>query len=212
MAIYIKSLRDSAKDDNQRNDAHHKLSWLVDRLCDMGDFTRAQFCADTITDAPYAAFKSAEVLQRREKWPEAIARLIEIEQSGNDYWVGRAKEERAHVYKDHMNEFQKAFKLYQEIDKPPGTVWAIQECYKRWGKLKEALATLTELENSFPDQAATAAWRKVEYLQEAQDKNAVIAGCRRILKIYKASPEASAAHQLLEKYGIKTGGGVFEGD
>jgi tetratricopeptide (TPR) repeat protein len=212
MAIYIKSLRDSAKDDNQRNDAHHKLSWLVDRLCEMGDWIRAQLCADTITDAPYAGFKTAEILGRRQKWPEAVAKLQDVEKTDNPYWSGRAKEERARIYKDVTGEYEKAIKLYQEIDKPPGTIWSIQDCYKRWGKLKEALATLTEIENSFPDQAAAAAWRKVQYLEEAQDKTAVIAGCRRILKAYKASPEASHAHQLLEKDGIKTGGGVFEGE
>ena len=212
MAIYIKSLRDSAKDDNQRNDAHHKLSWLVDRLCEMGDWIRAQLCADTISDAPYAGFKTAEILGRRQKWPEAVAKLQDVEKTDSPYWSGRAKEERARIYKDVTGEYEKAIKLYQEIDKPPGTIWSIQDCYKRWGKLKEALATLTEIENSFPDQAAAAAWRKVQYLEEAQDKTAVIAGCRRILKAYKASPEASAAHQLLEKYGIKTGGGVFEGE
>ena len=39
-----------------------------------------------------------------------------------------------------------------------------------------------------------------------------IAQARKILKAYKKSHEASLAHQLLEKYGIATGGGVFEED
>jgi tetratricopeptide (TPR) repeat protein len=210
VCAFIKSLRDAAKDDNQRNDAHHKLSWLVDRLCDMQDWARAELSADTITDAPYAAYKRFEILGRQNKWAPAVGVLQDIEKSENAYWSGRAKDERARVYKDHLGEYEKAIKLYQEIDKPPGTIWGIQECYKRWGKLKEALATLTEIENSFPDQAPAAAWRKVEYLHEAQDKTAAIAGCRRILKVYKTSSEASHAHQLLEKYGVKTGGGVFE--
>ena len=211
VSAYLKNLRDTAKDDNARNDAHGKLSWLVDRLCDMGDWTQAQLCADSITDAPYAAYKHCEILERRNKWADAAARLEEIEKSPSQYWAGRAKEERARVYREHTGEYEKAIKLYQEIDKPPGTLWSIQDCYKRWGKVKEALTTLTEIENSFPDQAAAAAWRKAQYLEEAGDKKAAIAQCRRILKLYKAAGESSAAHQLLEKYGIATGGGVFEG-
>jgi len=36
-----------------------------------------------------------------------------------------------------------------------------------------------------------------------------IAGCRRLVKLYKGTGEASAAHQLMEKHGVKTGGGEF---
>ncbi|MCY3022774.1 MAG: tetratricopeptide repeat protein [Planctomycetota bacterium] len=211
VSAFVRAARDNAKDDNARNDAHNKLAWLVDRLCEMGDFTQAQLCADTIADPPYAAYKGYEVLARRQKWTEGVAKLQEIEKSPNQYWAGRAKEERARVYRECTGEYEKAIKLYQEIDKPPGTLWSIQDAYKRWGKVKEALTTLTEIENSFPDQAAAAAWRKVQYLEEAGDKTAAISGCRRILKLYKGAGESSAAHQLLEKYGIKTGGGVFEG-
>lgn len=211
ISAFIKAVRDNAKDDNARNDAHNKLAWFVDRLCEMGDWVQAENCAASITDPPYATYKSYEILGRRQKWAEGIAKLQEIDKSASQYWVGRAKEERARVYREHTGEYEKAIKLYQEIDKPPGTLWCIQDAYKRWGKLKEALTQLTEIENSFPDQAATAAWRKVQYIEEAGDKTAVVAGCRRILKLYKTAGEASAAHQLLEKYGVQTGGGVFEG-
>ncbi|MGD0090245.1 MAG: hypothetical protein ABSE73_10015 [Planctomycetota bacterium] len=210
VSVYIKALRAAAKDERGRNEAHNKLSWLVDRLCEMGDWTQAQFCADSITDPPYATFKHYEIYGRRQQWKEGIARLEEIEKSGIPYWVDRAKEERARVYRECTGEYEKAIKLYHEIDKPPGTLWNIQDAYKRWGKLKEALTTLTEIENSFPDQASAAAWRKAQYLEEAGDKTAVIAQCRRLLKLYRAAAEAGAAKQLLKKYILQTGGGVFD--
>jgi TolA-binding protein len=208
---YVKGVREKAKSEQEINDAHHKFAWLSDRMCEMGRFTDAELCAACITDPPYATFKLCEVLERQNKWKEAAAKLMDVEKSENRHWADRAKEERARIYKDATHEYDKAVKLYQEIDKPPGTLWHIQDCYKRWGKVKEAITQLTEIENSFPDQASAAAWRKAQYLDEAGDKTAAIAGCRRILKVYKASREASGAHQLLEKYGIKTGGGVFEG-
>ena len=210
VSAFLKAAREGAKDEPARQGVHHKLSWLVDRLCEMGDWTQAQLCAGSITDAPYSAYKNYEILGRRQKWKEGVALLEEIEKSANQQWVERAKEERARVYREFTGEYELAIKLYREIDKPPGTLWNIQDAYKRWGKLKEALTTLTEIENSFPDQAAASAWRKAQYLEEAGDKNAVVAQCRRFLKLYKAAPEAGAVQQLLKKYILQTGGGVFD--
>ncbi|HEY3325293.1 MAG TPA: tetratricopeptide repeat protein [Planctomycetota bacterium] len=213
VSAWLKTMRDAAKDEVAKNDVFNKFSWLVDRLCEMGDWTQAQFCADSINQPQLSAFKNAEILMRRQKWPEAIARLDDLEKSATDVsWQIRAKEERARIYRENTGEYEKAIKLYHEIDKPPGTLWCIQDAYKRWNKQKEALTTLTEIENSFPDQAPQAAWRKAQYLEEAGDKNGVIAQCRRILKIYKAANEASPAKQLLRKYITQTGGGVFEED
>jgi tetratricopeptide (TPR) repeat protein len=78
------------------------------------------------------------------------------------------------------------------------------------GKLKEALGTLTELENMFPDEAARAAWTKATYYKEAGDRPRAIAQARRVLKVYPKAPESSHAHQMLEEFGIATGGGVVD--
>jgi hypothetical protein len=69
---------------------------------------------------------------------------------------------------------------------------------------------LTEIENSFPDNAARAAWHKAAWLDAAGEQVQAVAAGKRVLKLYPKSPESSSAHQLLEKYGIATGGGLTE--
>jgi len=200
---YVKKLAD-------KKDANNKFAWLGDRMRDARDFAGAKYCIDQMTDPPYRAYKEYELLGRQGKWNEAVGVLQMIEKMNNKYWSPRALGERAHVYKDVMHKYGDAIEIYRQIAKPPGTLWAIQDCYKRWGKLNEALATLTEIENMFPKDAPNAAWHKASYYHEAGRGKQAIAQARKILKAHKKSPQASSAHQLLEKYGIATGGGVFD--
>jgi TolA-binding protein len=204
IVVYIRKLPDG-------RDANNKLCWISDRLRDAGDLGRARHCISQIKgDRPLSAYKEYEILTREGKWKTAIALLEAIEKMGDKGWAARALSARAHAYMEALRDYGKAIELYREISKPPGTLWSIQECYKRWGKLKEALATLTEIESMFPDQASRASWYKASYYHEAGDAKKAIAQARKILKAYKKSHEASQAHQLLEKYGIATGGGVFD--
>ena len=213
-----KKVRDKCVDDivaiikkiADKKDANSRYAWLIDRLREGGDYERARYCIGLMTDPPYAAYKDCELLIAQTKWPEAIARLQQVEAMGNEYWTATAQDRRAWIYKDCIQQYEKAIELYRAINKPPATLWYIQECYMRMGKLDEAVTTLSELENSFPDQAPRAAWYKASYYHEAKQAKQAIAQARKILKAYKASPEASSAHQLLEQYGIATGGGVFE--
>ncbi len=205
VVAFIKGVKDPG-------DANNKYAWLCDRLRDSGDYDRARYCIEQMTDAPYATYKDYELLARQRKWGRALSRLQDIEKMGNDVWAARALGERARIYKDVLHQYEKAVGLYQKISKPPWTLWQIQECYKRWGKLREALTTLTEIENMFPDDAPRAAWHKAWYYHEAGQTKQAIAQARKILKAYKRSAEASQAHQLLEQYGIATGGGVFGKD
>ena len=195
-----------------KGDANNKYAWLSDRLRDAGDFAGCRHCIEQMTDRPYATYKEYEMLARQNKWDNALSGLENIETMGNERWEKRARGERARVYKDVLRQYEKAIELYRQIAEPPGTLWAIQECHKRRGKLNEALATLTEIENMFPKDAPRAAWHKASYYHEAGRGKKAIAQARKILKAYKKSHEASLAHQLLEKYGIATGGGVFEED
>ncbi len=201
---YIKKLEDKA-------DANNKLAWISERLRDAGVFDRAIFVADQMTDRPFAEYKKYEVYARQSDWEKAIGRLKDIEGMPNDNWKVQAGRERARLYREVLGKYDEAIKLYQAINLPPGTLWDIQDCYKRWGKLDEALRQLTEIENSFPDQASNAAWYKAAYLDEAGDREKAIAQARRIMKVYPKSPASSNAHQLLEKLGVKTGGGVVDG-
>ena len=194
-------------DEVQRND---RFAWLSDRLREGQDWEQASYVISHMTNASYATFKDYEVLAGQGKWPAAIKRLEEVEAMADKEWAARALGTRAYVYLHYAPDYEKCIALYQQINNPPHNLWQIQEAYRRWGKLKEALATLGEIEASFPDQAPEAAWHKASYLDAAGDKPAAIAAARRILKIYPDSKASSNAHQLLEKYGIATGGGLAE--
>ena len=193
-----------------KNDANSKYAWLVDRLREGNDVERARYVVGLITDPPQAGYKDAELLDHEGKYKEAVARLEAVEKMGNPAWAAAAQERRAWIYKDRLQNYEAAIQIYRQINRPPGTLWWIQECFIRWGKLDDAVNALSEIENSFPEEAAKAAWHKARYYHDARQDKKAIAQARKILKAYKASPEASQAHQLLEGYGVATGGGVFE--
>jgi tetratricopeptide (TPR) repeat protein len=193
-----------------KGDANGKFAWIVDRLREGRQFERARYCIAKISDVPLAAFKEYEVLGHGEgRWGDAAAKLLEIMNMDNDNWRHQAHRTLGWVYKDATHEYEKAIKVFEDINEPPGTLWEIQECYHRMGKLPETLRTLTEIENMFPDNAARAAWHKAYYQKEAGNRTEAIAQARRVLKMYKEAPEASNAHQLLEELKVEdTGGGV----
>jgi len=193
-----------------KKDANGRYAWLSDRLREAGDYARAHYCIGLMSDPPYAAYKECEIFFQQSKWKEALARLEQIEKMGNADWAGRALERRAWIHKDYLYQYETAVQLYRQLNNPPWNLWQVQECYIRWGKLDEAITTLSEIENSFPAEASKAAWYKASYYHEAKQAKQAIAQARKILKAYKESKEASQAHQLLEQYGVATGGGVFE--
>lgn len=202
---YLKELNDAAR-------MNERLAWTADRLKEGGHLMRARHVLAQMTDPSHAAYKEHELLCWEKKWPEAASRLVDVEKMGDEAWARRAKGSRAWIYKDRLGKFDEAVKLYQELDDPPGTLWRIQECHRRAGRLDKAMITLNEIENMFPDDAPNAAWHKAWYWHEAREKKKAIAEARKILKKYKESRAASSAHQLLEEYGVETGGGVFEQD
>jgi len=193
-------------------DRDDKYSFLCDRLRDARDYERAVIVASFISDPLLASYKQYEFLAHQGKWAEAIARLQQIEGSGNAAWKVRAMNERARAYREHTGEYEKAVNLYREINDPPRTLWDIADCYKRWQKEKEALTTYTEIENAFPAEAPRAAWEKTRYLDERKNRDATIASARRLMKMYPKSAESSNAHQMLEKYGVNPGGGVSDSE
>lgn len=203
MVGMVKKVEDKA-------DANGRYAWMVDRLREGNDVLRARYIVGLIADPPLAAYKDSELLNHEGKHKEAVARLEEIEKMGNPQWAATAQERKAWVYKDCLHNYEAAIKIYRQVNKPPGTLWAIQECFIRWGKLEDAITTLSEIENSFPSDAPRAAWHKAYYYHQANQAKKAIAQARKILKAYKTSREASQAHQLLEGYGVATGGGVFD--
>ncbi len=124
-------------------------------------------------------------------------------------WIRR---QRASVYHHRLRRYEEAIKLYHAINDPPHMLWNIQDCYGRLRKWKEQLKVLTELETSFPDQAARAAQHIAMVFQRQKMDKQAIAKCRSIMKVYKKHDVSSWAHQELEKYGKATGGGLIDED
>lgn len=188
-----------------------RYSWIIDRLREGRQFDRARYCIAKIAEPGLATYKEYEVLGHGQgQWHDAAKKLIDLAQMGDADWQARAEDQLAWVYKDRTQEYDKAIQMYTQINRPPGTLWGIQDCYRRQGKLNESLQTLTEIENMFPEDASRAAWHKASYYREAGNRDRAIAQARRILTMYKESSESSYAHQMLEEFGVETGGGVVD--
>ena len=61
-------------------------------------------------------------------------------------------------------------------------------------------------------EAAQALWTKASYYKVWGNGKYAIGSARQLLKAYPKSQWASRAHQMLEAYGVKTGGGVVDGE
>lgn len=199
----IKELKD-------KDEADGKLGRVVDFLGEIGQYDRARYVLASMHDPAQAAYKDYQLFARENKWTQAVARLQDAERGGSAALRTRAMWERARIYKEWLHEYDKAIKLANEIANPPATLWLIQDAYHRWGKLKESLAALTEIETMFPDEASKAAWQKATYLIQADDKKAAVAQARRIMKMYPKSQESAQAHRWLEDNGVPSGGGVSD--
>jgi tetratricopeptide (TPR) repeat protein len=210
-----KPTRDKLLDEAIAFERQEKDKTLADQqiaqICDLmraGRFEdRARLCEAAMTDRVAAAYKEHEILYDEAKYKEALGALEQVEASSNPDWQTKAMNARARVYKDALGQYDKAIAIYEKIGQPPGTLWQIQECYKRWGKLDQALKTLTEIENLFPDDAPRALWYKASYYKEAGDKKRAMANAHRLLKNFPKAPEVSSAHIMLVAYGEPNFGG-----
>ncbi len=195
----------------EEKDKNKNYSWMIDRCREAGNGTLARLLIERMTDRPYALWKKYELVGHSEhKWNDAVKILENIEALKSDHWSGKARYERAKVYEERLRNYEQAINIYQEINSPPGTLWRIQHCYRKWGKADKALATLKQLVGMFPGEAAEAMYHIGLYQhQDGQIQNAISA-YRQILKHpeWKKSGAASKAHQKLEELGIETGGGV----
>ncbi len=192
-------------------DADTMYSYLIDRLREGRKFSRARYLVNRISNRVLAAWKEYDILGHGEgKWKDAVKKLDQIEENGDEKEKMRAMESRAWVYKERLRMYDEAIEQYRKLSNPPKNLWGIQECYYRQGNMKNALTTLREIESSFPNDAPNAAWHRAYYHQKANQTKDAIAEARRILKHYPKSDASSKAHQLLEGYGIKTGGGLVD--
>jgi TolA-binding protein len=193
-------------DDESLKDS--RLGTLVDRLRDDKKYAQAEILIAKINDKVLAEWKRESVLEIQFNWEAAIKKLDEIAEMSSKY-LQRCNKRKGEIYMHSLHKYDSAIKSFRDADYPPGSLWQIAECQYRMADLKGAITTLSEIENSFPDESANAAWKKVEYYKGADDIKQGIANARRIMKMYPNSSASSKAHQYLEGYGIATGGGVL---
>ena len=186
---------------------------LIDQLVQAGMAIEARTLLGFVPNAVDRLRLAYSIEERTGHFAEAESILGQLERNEDPAVVLAAKRSRAYLYKDRMNAPEKAIPLYIEIADPPGTLWALQECYWRVGKKPQAHATLTEIASVFPGDAARAMFQKADYFQRENDKAQAIAHYRRILAHpdWKKTGEASSAHQRLEQLGVDTGGAVIHG-
>ncbi len=96
---------------------------------------------------------------------------------------------------------------YFMIDEPPGTLYAIADCYMGWGKPAMAITQLSEIESFFAGEAPEACLRIAGVYNAINERKSYIARLRSVLKKYRSSPQASTAHQLLQQMNVDSGGG-----
>ncbi len=201
---YVKKMTDNDK-------KNKNFGFLADKLSYGGKFEQAKYLINFITDDTLVLWKQYYLLgSGQDKWKEATEKLEEIEKTGDGGNQTKAKKTRASVYQTQLHWYEKAIKLYLDIAEPPKTLWSIQYCYYKMGDIKKTIGVLNELEASFPKESSKAAWQKAEYYQKGKQTKSAIKEARRIMKLYPKSPASSKAHQLLEDYGIATGGGLIE--
>ena len=177
-----------------------------------GQLSLAVSITGRMKDRLKAGWTAVEVMKIAGKYADAAAKLEELEGMGDDRNKKHAQGSRAIIYHQNTREYEKAIKLYREISEPPATLFQIAQCYNALNKRDEAIRTLTEIQSSFSDRAAEALWTKATYYQKWGNAKYAIGSARQLLKAYPSTEWSSRAHQMLEAYGVKTGGGVVDGE
>lgn len=106
-----------------------------------------------------------------------------------------------------QRKFAEAILAYQSADRPPSSLYKIADCYLGMNKIDQAVGQLREIENFFKNDAPEAAWR-IAAVYKRRDNKLYVASLRGIMAKYPASRQSNAAHEELERMGIKIGGGV----
>jgi tetratricopeptide (TPR) repeat protein len=202
-----------AKTDPVAKSRDAKFIWLAGIVKGLEEYEQALRYLDSVQRPALRLWQIYDIVGNSlEKWKEAVQILEQVEKTNDREFYKQAREARAAAYKGPLAEYAKAISLYYEIDDPPRTLWTIQDCHILAGQFTEAINTLKEIEAIFPKEAPKAAWTRAQYYHRTGQGKMAIAESRRILKIYPKAGQSSQAHQLLEKYGIATGGGVEDDD
>jgi len=186
------------------------LASLINRLVGVQRHAHAHRLVDRIESAPFGMQKKAEILVDEKKYAEALATCEAIEASDTGRYAAWALETRATLFAEPLARYADAILLYQQINDPPRTLWAIVACHEKAGAPADAVAVCNEIENFFPEAAPQAAYRKAMIWHQVNDRKQAIAAFRAVLRKYPRHAEAAQAHQMQEKYGFDFGGGVTD--
>ena len=180
------------------------------QLCDAKMFDEARTLPEIVKETVANRWMVYEIESRAGELPAAQLALEELVANADPAVSLQAKKTLAWFHKERTRDYEKAIALYIDIAQPPGTLWDLQECYRRAGKKNEAYTILTELASIFPSEAPRAVWTHGQYREQDGEKEKAIALYRRLLTQpdWKKSGESSLAHQALERLGIATGGAV----
>jgi tetratricopeptide (TPR) repeat protein len=184
---------------------------LIEALANLKRYPEAESLLEFIPEPADRFWTLTELLQRQEKFKDALKVLDQIEALKLPEETLKAKRMRAEIHHKRLQEYDIAIKLYHEINEPPETLWSITDCYRRSGRRQQAQDTLTEIASIFPQEASKAVFAKAEYFRQDGEKNQAIGLYRNLLSHpdWKKTGEASSAHDRLEELGIATGGAVI---
>lgn len=203
----------TADDEKNKGRQQRRYAEIFDTLLRGWRLDQASYVNSRITNEKTRAWNEFNILVKREKWEDAIRQLDTMQGKFKDD-AGTVKSigwNKADILRDRMKKYDEAIQLYRSISDPPGTLWAIVECHKRKGDGASVIAQLIEIENAFPNDGPRAALDRAYYYHNTGNGEKAIATARYIMKKYPKSGQSSAAHQLLEQYGIdETGGGVLD--
>jgi tetratricopeptide (TPR) repeat protein len=122
----------------------------------------------------------------------------------------------AYFRKGHLlrsqGKYQEAIAAYTTASNGPDNLFCIAECHSAMSKIDSAISTYRQIETSYKNSAAQAAWRAAQ-LYKNSDQKEYINRLRSILSKYPQSGESSEAHIELSRLQVSViGGGMLEGD
>lgn len=182
-------------------------------LCALGQPDAARDVAASVADVFARLRLQYDVENRFAQYKAAAMYLEEFvgrKPSASPSALRAAKYDLAGLYRQRLHASEKAVKIYQEIDDPPRSLWALSEALREVGKKNESYTVLAEIASIFPDDAPVAILRTAQWRESDGEKEKAIGLYRRILKHpkWKATGASSQAHQALERLGVATGGAM----
>ncbi len=210
----IKVLIDDVKNLTLARQAYDKLQqgkWSDEERCRLADFVQhkddelmPRVCAD-MADKDFGRMRLLRFYQWRRMADKALPlaeELIQLPDYAKEaYWIkGEMLQQQ--------RKFEEAITAYRSSDRPPDALFRIADCFLAQGKTDAALAQFREIENFFKEHAPEAALRIAFIYRDKKDHAQYQANLRGLLRKYPSSRQSSAAHEELERMGVRIGGGV----